>query len=130
MQTIYIKEDIIKEATENQENKRDLTILEDKTRIKGKFKKGYSGNPKGRPVGSGDSLKTYVRKKFMKMNDKQKERFLKSIKKEFMWEMAEGRPDQHNNLDANFNLGIIQLPRRDNYELDSSTETSAGLIEE
>jgi hypothetical protein len=55
------------------------------------YKKGQSGNPGGRPVGS-VSLKTYVKNKLLSMTDEQREEFLEGLDKKTIWEMAEDKP--------------------------------------
>lgn len=62
------------------------------------FKPGQSGNPKGRPPGK--SLKTYVREYFESLSDEGKKEFLNQIDPKTAWEMAEGKPDTKNTLDA------------------------------
>lgn len=56
------------------------------------YKKGQSGNPGGRPVGS-KSLKTYIREKFERMTDEEREEFLEGLDKKVLWEMGEGKPE-------------------------------------
>lgn len=60
----------------------------------GTFKPGISGNPSGRPK---NTLKDYIRQKFMNMTDEQKEEFLKTISPDVQWRMGEGNP--HNTED-------------------------------
>lgn len=55
----------------------------------GTFKPGVSGNPAGRPR---NTLKDYVRQKFMNMTDSEKEEFMKTLPPEIIWRMGEGNP--------------------------------------
>jgi hypothetical protein len=64
------------------------------------YKKGQSGNPKGRPKGT-FSLKEYLKKKFNNMTDEEREEYLEGIDKKTIWEMAEGKAQQHTDLTTN-----------------------------
>lgn len=57
------------------------------------FKKGVSGNPKGRPKGA-VSLKQYARDYIMKLSPKKKREFMAQLPPELIWRMAEGNPHQ------------------------------------
>lgn len=60
------------------------------------YKKGQSGNPKGRPKGT-VSLKTYAKTMLEKMTPEEREQFMEGLPKQFIWEMAEGKAQS--NLD-------------------------------
>lgn len=61
------------------------------------FKKGQSGNPKGRPKGT-FSLKTYAKKYLEEMTDEEKLEFMEGLPKDVIWKMAEGNPDNKSEL--------------------------------
>lgn len=54
------------------------------------YKKGQSGNPKGRKAG-GESLKEYAKRKLANMSPKEREEFMHGLDKRTVWEMAEGK---------------------------------------
>ena len=60
------------------------------------FKKGQSGNPKGKPKGT-FSLKTYAKNYLKDMTDDEKLTFMEGLPKEVIWKMSEGNPQS--NLD-------------------------------
>jgi hypothetical protein len=55
------------------------------------YKKGQSGNPGGRPVGS-KSMKTWIKEKLATMTEEEREVFLEGVPKHEIWKMAEGNP--------------------------------------
>lgn len=64
------------------------------------YKKGQSGNPAGRPVGS-KSLKTYIKEKFAAMTDEEREEFLEGLDKKTIWEMGEGKAEAKTDITTN-----------------------------
>lgn len=70
------------------------------------YKKGQSGNPGGRPIGS-VSMKTYVKNKLLSMSDEEREEFLEGLDKKTIWEMAEDKPKQ--GMDASVKLTISDV---------------------
>lgn len=72
------------------------------------YKKGQSGNPGGRPVGS-KSLKTYVKEKLAGMTDEEREEYLAGVDKKIIWEMAEGKAKQDVEVSGELTSKIISV---------------------
>src|SRR6266700_422265 len=69
------------------------------------WKKGQSGNPKGKKPGK--SMKTYLKEKFEKMNDEQRIEFLNRVAPDIAWKMAEGNPT--NEVEGEMNVKVSKL---------------------
>lgn len=61
------------------------------------FKKGQSGNPHGRPVGT-VSMKEYAKKMLASMNDEERQEFMNGLSKDIIWEMAEGKAQNNSDI--------------------------------
>lgn len=72
------------------------------------YKKGQSGNPSGRPIGS-KTLKTYIKEKFASMTDEERETYLDGMDKKTIWEMGEDKPGQGVNIAGEITSKIIKL---------------------
>jgi hypothetical protein len=65
---------------------------EEKRNLDGTFAPGHAGGP-GRPKGK--TLKEFAREYLLSLPDEEKQEFLASLPKEFVWRMAEGNPQTH-----------------------------------
>jgi hypothetical protein len=63
------------------------------------FKKGQIANPLGRKKGS-VSLKQYAKQMLESMTYEERMEYLEGLPKDFIWQMAEGKPDAKTTLDA------------------------------
>lgn len=72
------------------------------------YKKGQSGNPGGRPVGS-VSMKQYVKNKLLSMTEEEREEFLEGVDKRTIWEMSEGKPKQDVEMSGELTSKIISV---------------------
>ena len=71
------------------------------------FKKGQSGNPKGRPPGK--SLKERAKAMLNAMTPEEEQEFLEGIDKKTIWEMAEGKAKQDMEIQGEMISKVIKL---------------------
>lgn len=69
------------------------------------FKKGQSGNPGGRPVGS-KSLKQRAKEYLEGLSDEEAQTYFDGLNKLDVWKMAEGMPMQKNDLGVTGNITV------------------------
>src|ERR1035437_9131290 len=77
------------------------------------FKKGQSGNPKGRVPGK--SLKERAKAMLNAMTEEEEQEFLAGIDKRTIWEMAEGKAESKTDittLGEKLNVGVVVLPAK------------------
>lgn len=72
------------------------------------FKKGVSGNPGGRPVGS-KSMKAYAKEYLENMGEDDRLEFLNNIDPKIVWEMSEGKAKQDLDVSGEITSKIISV---------------------
>ena len=93
-----------KEENENtaiQDKKQDYAWLKPT-----QWKKGQSGNPKGKKPGK--SMKTFLKERFERMTPQQRIEFLNRIEPDVAWKMAEGNPKTEVEADLNLKAEKIE----------------------
>ena len=94
------------------------------------WKKGQSGNLKGRPKGK--TMKEYVRDYLSRMNDEERDEWLEGIAKIDIFKMAEGNPETKTDittLGEKIALGTVILPAKDVDTMETPDKTDASTKE-
>lgn len=117
----------MEEATENQQ---DISKVPQQLQPH-VFKKGQSGNPAGRPPTS--TLKEFARRYLAGLTDDERIEYFEGIPKTTIWEMAEGKPKQDNDITSGGRPIQVVIPEQlaKAFNIDATnTETSGGNTEQ
>ena len=87
------------------------------------YKKGQSGNPKGRP--KGPSMKVYVKNKLASMNEREREEFLHGVSKDVLWEMAEGKAETSGKVEIDIPQSLFEVMKHAGIANNATTKDDA-----
>lgn len=93
------------------------------------YKKGQSGNPKGRPPGT-FSMKEYVKRKLKDMTDEEREEFLEGVDKRIIWEMAEGKAETKTDITSNGKTIVLPVEILNKHATNTSTSDNSEINQE
>ena len=102
------KTNMSENVVENPHNRKETGRNKD-----GTFKKGFTGNPGGRPR---SPLKEFSLKEFNSWDEDEKKEFLDKIAPIDRWKMTEGNPANSTDLTSageKLELGVVVLPQKD-----------------
>lgn len=84
------------------------------------WKKGQSGNLKGRPKGK--TMKEWAKDYLSRLTDEERDEFMDGIAKDIVWKMAEGNPKTDTDItsDGKAINNIVYLPAKPNTNLETN----------
>ena len=85
------------------------------------WKKGQSGNPKGRTAGK--TMKEYARQLLECQTDEERQDFLHGLSKDIIWKMAEGLPEAKTDITSKGEKLFIQISKEIADKNDINTES-------
>lgn len=91
----------------------------------GRWVKGKSGNPLGRPKGK--TMKEWAKEYLQRMTDEERDEFMEGMPKETIWKMAEGNP--HSTEDTKVEV-TLPTPILKDVQLHNGNAESTESIQE